>query len=104
MRIPVLIRHYRKLPVLVGIFWLFGCGGTEPPPPVVPTIVAVAQGDGQNGLVNVAVANPPAVVVRGDDGRPASGVPVTFSVASGGGTVQAAPWEQGRWLWRPCYW
>ena len=90
MRIPGLIRRYRELPVLLGMSWLFGCGSTEPPPPVIPTTVAVAQGDGQNGLVNVAVANPPAVVVRGDDGRPASGVPVTFSVASGGGTVTGA--------------
>ena len=80
-------RRFWVVAVLVGITWLGACSSTEPPAPVVPTTVASAQGDGQTGLVNTAVAIPPAVVVRGNDGRPASGVLVTFSVGSGGGTA-----------------
>jgi hypothetical protein len=82
-----LFRRYGVLSVLSGAWLAAGCGKTEPPPPVIPTVVAVAQGQSQNGLVNTALPTPPAVSVRGSDGRAAAGVPVTFTVLTGGGTV-----------------
>ena len=45
-------------------------------------------GDNQAGLSNTSLPVPFAVVVRSrDDGFPLSGVPVTFTVTAGGGTL-----------------
>jgi adhesin/invasin len=52
--------------------------------------VAAAAGDGQSATVGTAVSTPPAVVVRDAGGTPVAGVPVTFAVASGGGSVNDA--------------
>ncbi len=52
--------------------------------------IAAAGGEGQTATVNTAVSEPPAVVVRDLDGTPVAGIPVTFSVASGGGSVTGA--------------
>jgi hypothetical protein len=51
------------------------------------TSIAVASGGGQSATVNTAVATPPAAIVRDANGTPVVGIPVTFSVASGGGSV-----------------
>lgn len=55
-----------------------------------PAAVAVAAGDGQSAVVGTQVAVAPAVVVRDAGGTPVAGVPVTFAVASGGGTLTGA--------------
>ncbi len=55
-----------------------------------PASIAVAAGDGQSATVNTAVATPPAVVIRDGDGNPVPGIPVTFAVTSGGGSVSGA--------------
>lgn len=51
------------------------------------TSIAVASGGGQSATVNTAVATPPAAIVRDANGTPVAGIPVTFSVASGGGSI-----------------
>jgi adhesin/invasin len=55
-----------------------------------PALVAASAGDGQSATVGTAVTIPPAVVVRDAGGTPVAGVPVTFAVASGGGSVKDA--------------
>ena len=55
-----------------------------------PSAVAVSAGDGQSVRVGTAVPVPPAVVVRDGGGTPVPGIPVTFAVASGGGTLTGA--------------
>jgi adhesin/invasin len=55
-----------------------------------PATIAIAAGDGQSATVNTAVATAPAVSIRDGDDNPVPGIPVTFAVASGGGSVGAA--------------
>ncbi|HKT60756.1 MAG TPA: Ig-like domain-containing protein [Gemmatimonadales bacterium] len=55
-----------------------------------PASVAGSAGDGQSATVGTAVPIPPAVIVRDAGGTPVAGVPVTFEVASGGGSVGGA--------------
>ncbi len=52
--------------------------------------MAKLVGDNQTGLVGYAVNVRPAVQITGAGGAPASGTPVTFTVASGGGSVTSA--------------
>ncbi len=65
-------------------------------PAVVFTVDAVAgpvarlvrvSPDAQQGVVNTTVALPPSVRAEDQYGNPVAGVPVTFSVATGGGTI-----------------
>ena len=51
---------------------------------------AVAAGDGQSAPAGTAVPVAPAVVVRDAGGTPVAGVQVTFTVASGGGSIAGA--------------
>jgi adhesin/invasin len=60
-----------------------------------PALVAASAGDGQSATVGTAVTIPPAVVVRDAGGTPVAGVPVTFAVASGGGSVVDASTTTG---------
>jgi adhesin/invasin len=53
----------------------------------VPASIALAAGDQQTAVVGTAVAIAPAVIVKDADGNPLPGVPVTFSVTAGGGSV-----------------
>ncbi len=53
----------------------------------VPTTMAISAGNNQNGTVGAAVAVPPSVLVTDQFGNPVAGQPVTFTVASGGGSV-----------------
>jgi hypothetical protein len=52
-----------------------------------PASAAAAAGDGQNAPAGSDVPVAPAVIVRDAGGTPVAGVPVTFAVASGGGSV-----------------
>ena len=49
--------------------------------------IAAAAGDGQTAAHGTQVSVPPAVRVTDQYGNPASGITVTFSVASGGGSI-----------------
>ncbi|HEY7634400.1 MAG TPA: Ig-like domain-containing protein [Gemmatimonadales bacterium] len=53
----------------------------------VPASIALVAGDQQTAPAGTAVPIAPAVVVKDADGNPLPGVPVTFSVTSGGGSV-----------------
>ncbi len=55
-----------------------------------PTSVSTASGVNQTATVGTAVSIAPAVVVRDNRGNPVSGVSVTYSVTSGGGTLTGA--------------
>ena len=55
-----------------------------------PAVVAISAGDGQAARVGTQVPVGPAVTVRDAGGTPVAGVPVTFAVASGAGTVTGA--------------
>ena len=48
---------------------------------------AKSAGDNQTGTAGVAVAVPPAVIIKDANGNPKSDVQVTFTVASGGGSI-----------------
>jgi adhesin/invasin len=52
-----------------------------------PASIELAAGDDQTATVGEAVPIDPAVVVRDADGNPLGGIPVTFTVAGGGGTL-----------------
>lgn len=54
------------------------------------TQMAVNAGNGQSATVGTAVATGPSVIVKDANNNPVSGVSVTFSIASGGGTVSGA--------------
>jgi adhesin/invasin len=51
------------------------------------TTIAASAGTGQSATVNTAVGEAPAVLVTDVLGNPVAGVPVTFAVTAGGGTV-----------------
>lgn len=52
-----------------------------------PATIALAAGDEQTGVAGTAVPVAPAVIVRDGDGNPIPGVPIQFTVTSGGGSV-----------------
>lgn len=52
-----------------------------------PASIEAVAGDQQSAAVNTAVAVRPAVVVRDAEGNPISGIPVTFKVTAGGGSL-----------------
>ncbi len=54
------------------------------------TTLAVNAGDGQTAAAGSTLATAPSVIVRNVLGQPVAGVPVTFAVASGGGSITGA--------------
>lgn len=73
------------------------CGGggdspTEPPPPppLVATSMAAASATTVTGTVAQIVTERPSVIVRSQNGNAMGGVPVTFTVTAGGGSVTDA--------------
>ena len=52
-----------------------------------PTMSKVAGTDGQSAPVGTAVATPPGVQLTNSHGQPVGGLPITFAVASGGGSI-----------------
>jgi adhesin/invasin len=52
-----------------------------------PASIESAAGGGESAVVGTAVATPPAILVRDADGNPLPGIPVSFKVASGGGSA-----------------
>jgi hypothetical protein len=63
-------------------------GGGPAPPPPTPASIQLVEGDGQVASVGTPVAVPPAVRVLDQEGSPIAGVPVTFVVTAGGGSVE----------------
>ena len=55
--------------------------------PRTPTVLGKISGDGQQAEVNASLPHPFVVEVRDQYNRPFSGVPVTFTVTAGGGTL-----------------
>jgi hypothetical protein len=85
--------------VLSGLLLLAAaCSGSDsgtnpdPKPETKPTPAAliVVGGDGQTHTISTPVASPLAVKVTAADGRPVPNVPVSWSVAEGGGSLSAA--------------
>ena len=60
-----------------------------PPPPEPPKLprLLIISGGNQTGIIGETLANPFAVRVRDPDNKPLEGVPVTFTVTAGGGTL-----------------
>jgi len=65
---------------------LLACEATKP---LVPYNVAATSGDAQTDTVARVLPVPLVVTVLGEGGNPASGVPVMWTVQSGGGSVGA---------------
>ena len=59
---------------------------TPPEPPKLPRLLIISGGN-QTGIISETLANPFAVRVRDPDNSPLEGVPVTFTVTAGGGTL-----------------
>ena len=57
-----------------------------PEPPKSPRLLIISGGN-QTGIIGETLANPFAVRVRDPDNKPLEGVPVTFTVTAGGGTL-----------------
>ncbi len=55
-----------------------------------PKKLEIVAGDGQQGLPGAALEKPLLVEVRDQSNKPVSGVEVSFSVSSGGGTLSAS--------------
>ena len=75
--------------------WVAGCDGTTEPlpsagPPAAPPAevrVTPISATSITGTVGTEVQPPPAVRATDEDDRPLAGVPITFRVVSGGGTI-----------------
>ena len=60
---------------------------TPPPPPPMPTTLEAISGDNQTGLTGETLSNPFVVEVRDQYDNPLGGVPVTFALSTGGGSL-----------------
>jgi hypothetical protein len=78
-------RHVALLAMLVFL----GACGEDSTSPVVPAGASVARqaGDGQTVVVAATAATPLALLIADSNGTPLGGIPVQWSVTSGGGTV-----------------
>jgi hypothetical protein len=77
-----------KRPLVALLAALAGaCGGGGGDPSDVPAGIEITAGDGQTAAPGAPVPIDPAVRVTNESGRPLGGIPVIFSVASGGGVV-----------------
>jgi hypothetical protein len=86
------VRSYggRALAVTALASALFACGDSSGPDGGEPTGIATVGGNGQSGRVGAPLAAPIVAEVRDGSARGVAGVSVTFSVTSGGGTVDPA--------------
>jgi hypothetical protein len=77
-------------PLTLGLLALAaGCGGGDSLQPTGRTITLKA-GDVQRAVPGTAVAIAPSVAVTDADANPVAGVPITFRVTAGGGSVTPA--------------
>ena len=70
---------------------LVGCGGegspSSPPQPPRPATLTILSGDNQSGPVGAVLSQMPMVRVSDQASRPLAGATVSWTVTSGGGTV-----------------
>ena len=83
-----------SLAVIGAAAIVLGCsgGGSDltVPTPGTAAKVAMVRGDAQTAAAGAVVATPPAAKVTDASGAPVAGVPVTFAVTAGGGSVNPA--------------
>lgn len=79
---------------LVSLLALAGCGGSTAPPggsvvqhEAVPASIVIYSGNGQAGLAGSQLVDPLCTNVLDATGHLLHGVVVTYTVASGGGTI-----------------
>ncbi|HXE58742.1 MAG TPA: Ig-like domain-containing protein [Gemmatimonadales bacterium] len=81
----------RLLPLLgLGAIALAGCGGDDGGPDTHALTLALAGGNGQQGVPGEGLAEPFAVRVTDGAGAPVPEVTVSWSVVSGGGSIAAS--------------
>lgn len=81
-----------RIALLVSAVMSAACGGSDATAPQGPALLTHhGDTDDQIAIAGTAVENPPAVLVSDAKGHPLSGVPVTFTITTGGGTVAATP-------------
>jgi hypothetical protein len=76
-------RSLFALPLVAAVT---ACSG-DPAEPTIPAGVAAVAGDVQSGPANSDLAFAPSLRVTNTNGTPLANIPVTFRVASGGGTI-----------------
>lgn len=73
--------------VLLLIALALGCSGDLKTRPSDLKVLVELEGNAQMADAGTPVALPPAVVARDGAGRPLAGIPVSFTVSAGGGSV-----------------
>ena len=81
------ILRFGYLPLTALLLW--ACGGTDQSAPV-PASLTVVSGSGQTGVVGTLLGSTLTVRVIDDLGDPVAGFSISWSVASGGGSVSQA--------------
>src|SRR6476646_8751376 len=84
MRLP------RRIVLVSALAYLVACSGGDSgtgPAPKIASSMGISAGNNQSVEVATGVPIAPAVLVRDQNGDPMSGVDVTFTVQSGGGTI-----------------
>jgi hypothetical protein len=84
MTVPKVCRQWPRLAVLSIAA---ACGGSEPNETGPPAALAIASGNAQEGIAGQPLADPLVVKVTDAQGRPVSGIVVTFAVTAGGGSL-----------------
>ena len=77
-------------PLLVALLGVQLSCGDSSGPGRSPTSISANSSTSQTGSSGAAVAEPPSVIVRDQNGEPLSGASVTFAVTGGGGSVTGA--------------
>ena len=77
-----------RLPALLALTALGSCDAGNKPD--TPAAIALHAGDAQSANTRTAATNPLQVRVTGQSGDGLEGVTVTFAVAEGGGSIEAA--------------
>ncbi len=78
-----------RFPLSLLLALCVACGDEAGPTGDPPTDISDAGGGGQSAVAGTALPNPLRVVVRDAQGDPVAGVDVTWTVATGGGTLSA---------------
>lgn len=68
-----------------GMATLTACDG--PAAPRIPSVIEIAAGDNQSATVGATVPVVPSFRILTADGKPVKGVPVSFAVSGGGGSI-----------------